>query len=119
MVNSEKTFPGLKGMLIASLVVFILVVAWITVSLMGVQTPILNLVDVEPIMGLLAMLALMVVFAASVYGGAGVLIVIWVVYGIFLLARNFRKKAPEGEAVSDALRDVSTTRLQVVELDKE
>ena len=119
MANSEKTFPGLKGMLIASLVVFILVVAWITVSFVGAQTPILNLVDVEPIMGLLAMLALMVVFAASVYGGAGVLIVIWVVYGIFLLARNFRKKAPEGEAVSDALRDVSTTRLQVVELDKE
>ena len=101
MVNSEKTFPGLKGMLIASLVVFILVVAWITVSLMGVQTPILNLVDVEPIMGLLAMLVLMVVFAVSVYGGAGILIAMWTVYGIFLLVQCFWKKRHQEEKAPD------------------
>ena len=49
MTNPEKKFPGLKGMLITSLVVFILVVAWITVSVDGAQTPILNLVDTEPV----------------------------------------------------------------------
>lgn len=101
MTNSEKKLPGLKGMLIASLVVFILVVVWITVSLVGVQTPILNLVDVEPIMGLCAMLALMVVFAASVYGGAGILIAMWTVYGIFLLVRYFWKKRHQEEAAPD------------------
>lgn len=97
MTNSEKKFPGLKWMLIASLVVFILVVAWITVSLVGAQTPILNLVDVEPVMGLFAVLALMAVFAVSVYGGAGVLIVMWVVYGIFLVVRCMLKKTREEE----------------------
>ena len=95
MTNSEKKFPGLKWMLIASLVVFILVVAWITVSLVG--APILNLVDVEPVMGLFAVLALMAVFAVSVYGGAGVLIVMWVVYGIFLVVRCMLKKTREEE----------------------
>lgn len=97
MTNSEKKFPGLKWMLIASLVVFILVVAWITVSLVGAQTPILNLVDVEPVMGLFAVLALMAVYAVSVYGGAGVLIVMWVVYGIFLVVRCMLKKTREEE----------------------
>lgn len=97
MTNSEKKFPGSKWMLIASLVVFILVVAWITVSLVGAQTPILNLVDVEPVMGLFAVLALMAVFAVSVYGGAGVLIVMWVVYGIFLVVRCMLKKTREEE----------------------
>ena len=97
MTNSEKKFPGLKWMLIASLVVFILVVAWITVSLVGAQTPILNLVDVEPVMGLFAVLALMAVFAVSVYGGAGVLIAMWVVYGIFLVVRCMLKKTREEE----------------------
>ena len=97
MTNSEKKFPGLKWMLIASLVVFILVVAWITVSLVGAQTPILNLVDVEPVMGLFAVLALMAVFAVYVNGGAGVLIVMWVVYGIFLVVRCMLKKTREEE----------------------
>lgn len=97
MTNSEKKFPGLKWMLIASLVVFILVVAWITVSLVGAQTPILNLVDVEPVMGLFAVLALMAVYAVSVYGGAGVLIAMWVVYGIFLVVRCMLKKTREEE----------------------
>ena len=97
MTNSEKKFPGLKWMLIASLVVFILVVAWITVSLVGAQPPILNLVDVEPVMGLFAVLALMAVFAVSVYGGAGVLIAMWVVYGIFLVVRCMLKKTREEE----------------------
>ena len=83
MTNSEKKVPGLKWMLIASLVVFILVVAWITVSLVGAQTPILNLVDVEPVMGLFAVL--------------GVLIVMWVVYGIFLVVRCMLKKTREEE----------------------
>lgn len=97
MTNSEKKFPGLKWMLIASLVVFILVVAWITVSLVGAQTPILNLVDVEPVMGLFAVLALMAVYAVSVYGGAGVLIAMWLVYGIFLVVRCMLKKTREEE----------------------
>ena len=97
MTNSEKKFPRLKWMLIASLVVFILVVAWITVSLVGAQTPILNLVDVEPVMGLFAVLALMAVYAVSVYGGAGVLIAMWVVYGIFLVVRCMLKKTREEE----------------------
>lgn len=97
MTNSEEKFPGLKWMLIASLVVFILVVAWITVSLVGAQTPILNLVDVEPVMGLFAVLALMAVYAVSVYGGAGVLIAMWVVYGIFLVVRCMLKKTREEE----------------------
>ena len=97
MTNSKKRFPGLKWMLIASLVVFILVVAWIIVSLVGVQTPILNLVDVEPVMGLFAVLAMMVVFAISIYGGAGVLIAMWLVYGIFLVVRCMLKKTREEE----------------------
>lgn len=97
MTNSERRFPGLKGMLIASLVIFILIVAWITVSLVGAQPPILNLVDVEPVMGLFAVLALMAVYAVSVYGGAGVLIAMWVVYGFFLVVRCVFKKAKEEE----------------------
>lgn len=101
MTNSEKRFPGLKGMLIASLVVFILVVAWITVSLVGAQTPILNLVDTEPVMGLFAVLAMMVVFGVSVYGGAGILIIMWVVYGIFLLVRHSWKKKHQEEVTPD------------------
>ena len=101
MTNSEKRFPGLKGMLIASLVVFILVVAWITVSLVGAQTPILNLVDTEPVMGLFAVLAMMVVFGVSVYGGAGILVIMWVVYGIFLLVRHSWKKKHQEEVTPD------------------
>lgn len=101
MTNSEKRFPGLKGMLIASLVVFILVVAWITVSLVGAQTPILNLVDTEHIMGLFAVLAMIVVFGVSVYGGAGILIIMWVVYGIFLLVRYFWRKKHQDEMSPD------------------
>lgn len=101
MTNSEKRFPGLKGMLIASLVVFILAVAWITVSLVGAQTPILNLVDTEPVMGLFAVLAMIVVFGVSVYGGAGILIIMWVVYGIFLLVRYFWRKKHQDEMAPD------------------
>lgn len=96
IANSEKKFPGLRGMLIASLVIFILVVVWITGSLVGAQTPILNLMDAEPVMGLFAVLALMVALAVSVYGGAGILIVMWIVYGIFLIVKNFHKKTPGG-----------------------
>ena len=87
--------------MIASLVVFILVVAWITVSLVGAQTPILNLVDTEPVMGLFAVLAMMVVFGVSVYGGAGILIIMWVVYGIFLLVRHSWKKKHQEEVTPD------------------
>lgn len=105
MTKSKKKIPGLKVMLIASLVVFILVVAWITVSLVGAQTPILNLVDVEPVMGLFAVLALIAVFSVSVYGGASILIAMWTVYGIFLLVWHFRNEAPEEEAADDDLCD--------------
>lgn len=105
MTNPEKKFPGLKGMLITSLVVFILVVGWITVSLVGTQTPVLNLVYAEPIMGLFAALALMVVLAVSVYGGAGILIAMWTVYGIFLLVRHFHKEGLEEGVADDDLCD--------------
>ena len=92
MTNPEKKFPGLKGMLITSLVVFILVVAWITVSVDGAQTPILNLVDTEPVMGLFAALVLIAVFAVSVYG-------------IFLLVRHFHKESLEEGVADDDLCD--------------
>ena len=105
MTNPEKKFPGLKGMLITSLVVFILVVAWITVSVDGAQTPILNLVDTEPVMGLFAALVLIAVFAVSVYGGAGILIAMWTVYGIFLLVRHVHKESLEEGVADDDLCD--------------
>lgn len=101
MTNSEKRFPGLKGMLVATLAVFMLVVAWITVTKLAAQTSILGLVDAEPTMGLIAVLAMMVVFAVSVYGGAGILIIMWVAYGIFLLVRHFWKKKHQEEVAPD------------------
>lgn len=104
MVNFDKKFPGLKGMLIVSLAVFILTIVGSGVFFAEYRTPILGLAEMEPAAGLFVALALMAILAVTVFGVLAALAAIWVIYGIFLLVWYFLNRShTKGEAVDNVV----------------
>lgn len=93
MTNFETKFPGLKGMLAASVVICVIAGIWGVASVVSLGSGFAEMTAAaNPLVCLLGVLGVVYLSVAAACAVACVLLLMWLAYGAFLLIRYFVRR---------------------------